>query len=94
MNLRLAAFISFFSPVTFLSAQAVSFLAPVNTTVSGYSDCCIVSADFNGDGKTDVAYVVVQTVCPLLSVWLPETATGLFDPAHPTRLAPQPGVSR
>ena len=57
MNLRLAAFISFFSPVTFLSAHAVSFLAPVNTTVSGYSDCCIVSADFNGDGKTDVAFV-------------------------------------
>jgi uncharacterized protein (TIGR03437 family) len=60
MNLRLAAFISVFTPVTFLSAQAVSFLAPVNTTISlysGYCTICIVSADFNGDGKTDVGYL-------------------------------------
>jgi uncharacterized protein (TIGR03437 family) len=67
MNLRLAALISFFTPVTFLAAQAVSFLAPVNTPISeysGYCTICIVSADFNGDGKTDVGYLGGQDGLP------------------------------
>ncbi|HEX4275301.1 MAG TPA: FG-GAP-like repeat-containing protein [Bryobacteraceae bacterium] len=78
MNLRLAAFISFFTPVTFLSAQAVSFLPPVTTAISEYSGLCticIVSADFNGDGKTDVGYLGTQdTLSDFVSV-----ATGNGD---------------
>jgi uncharacterized protein (TIGR03437 family) len=83
MNMRLAAFISFFSPVTFLSAQAVSFLAPVTTAISeysGYCTICIVSADFNGDGKTDVAYLDGQDTLHTFVIVATGNGDGTFRP--------------
>ncbi len=42
------------TPFILIKAQAISFLSPVNYTV-GDSTTAIVSADFNGDSKLDIA---------------------------------------
>ncbi len=46
-----------------LGAQAVSFRAPLNTTIDQTLNNAlggIVTADFNGDGKPDLAYLIVS----------------------------------
>ncbi len=82
-KLRLAALISFALTEPFLSAQAISFLAPINTPISanlGYCTLCIVNADFNGDGKADVTYVGSSGATTIVGVAL-GNGDGTFQPS-------------
>jgi hypothetical protein len=66
-------------------AQPVSFLAPVNVFVSGSSrganmcQACVAIADFNGDGKPDIAYAGNELL-PFSGVVL-GNGDGTFRPA-------------
>jgi uncharacterized protein (TIGR03437 family) len=77
-----------------LSAQTLSFLPPVDAYVSGYYrdatmiSASIATADFNGDGKIDIAYAVPE-LTPVLGVVL-GNGDGTFRPGamFPPAVAP------
>jgi uncharacterized protein (TIGR03437 family) len=71
---RLFRFItlSFTAPAGLIFGQSISFLAPVNSLIPGATQAagacssCLATADFNGDGKADVAYMLSNAAGVLL----------------------------